>query len=161
MEKSKKTILGYEEIGKVKLEERHPSSKDENEKKLSDYDRLTNFILAGCKLNTTYFLLNFVKNGYEFDEQTTNEYLLSCFKSNNKLQDNLKNMPNKTIGRHPPQFDLSTDLSNEIKNKMQAIPFERGFCRLQLEIDFFDGEYLGLGSFWYVDDKKKYTRKKN
>ena len=86
MEKTKKTVLDYEENENNEFEEKNNSSKNEIEEGLTFEKRLINFILSGCQFNTTYFMMNYASNGYKIDEQTKYEYCYTYLKSQTNLK---------------------------------------------------------------------------
>ena len=159
MEETEKKEIAYEEIVNEELKERGHSSKKENEKKLTNFERLTNFILAGCQYNMIYYMLNYVCNGYDFDEQTKNECLIGYLNAQNNYLKMMRYIPSETIEKNIPKNDFFSDIFNLSKYKIKQMPLGEDYCSLVLRADFYNAEYLETHSFWVASEEFKVTDK--
>ena len=74
-------------------------------RRITERKRFLNFLLSGCEFSTTYFVLNYICNGYKFDKKTKYEYFCSYFKAQPDMEESPEDNPSETI---------KTDLPNNV-----------------------------------------------
>ena len=100
--------------------------------KISSLDRFRNFMLAGFQYSNTYFLLNYIENGYKLDEATEKElYFALLTRAEDGIYASFKN----AVNSFGPWLKYHPDMKLSITSKFQ------------------NGKYMGNSYYWYSDEE--------